>query len=61
MFDVFRPQAGASSGSLASGEKSLAIRLTLESGNATLTDTDIDAAVQQVVQALAQQTGARLR
>ena len=61
LFDVFRPQAGASSGSLASGEKSLAIRLTLESGNATLTDTDIDAAVQQVVQALAQQTGARLR
>ncbi|WP_024538012.1 phenylalanine--tRNA ligase subunit beta [Comamonas badia] len=61
LFDVFRPQGGASSGSIASGEKSLAIRLTLESGNATLTDAAIDAAVQQVLQALAQQTGARLR
>ncbi|MGB7420561.1 MAG: phenylalanine--tRNA ligase subunit beta [Comamonas sp.] len=61
LFDVFRPQAGTASGGLAAGEKSLALRLTLESGSATLTDTDIDAAVRQVLQALAQHTGARLR
>ncbi|MCZ2103204.1 MAG: phenylalanine--tRNA ligase subunit beta [Comamonadaceae bacterium] len=61
LFDVFRPQAGSAATGIAEGEKSLAIRLTLESGEATLTDTDIDAAVQRVLQALSQYTGARLR
>jgi len=66
LFDVFRPQRvregeAASVGSLAMGEKSLAIRLTLGSDTAALTDAQIDAAVQTVVQALANQTGARLR
>ncbi|BCN39187.1 phenylalanine--tRNA ligase beta subunit [Alicycliphilus denitrificans] len=66
LFDVFRPQpprAGESApaGALAQGEKSLAMRLTLGSDSAALTDTEIDAAVQTVLQALAQQTGARLR
>jgi len=61
LFDVFRPQATGSSAGIAAGEKSLALRLTLESGSTTLTDVDIDAAVRQVLQALAQHTGARLR
>jgi len=60
LFDVFRPQKEGVAG-LAAGEKSLALRLTLESASATLTDAEIDAAVQQVVQALARHTGARLR
>ncbi len=60
LFDVFRPQ-GTSTGGLAQGEKSLAIRLTLGSDAAALTDAEIDAAVQAVLQALAQHTGARLR
>ncbi|MBS0389547.1 MAG: phenylalanine--tRNA ligase subunit beta [Proteobacteria bacterium] len=66
LFDVFRPQPqrageGMAAGALAQGEKSLALRLTLGSDNAALTDADIDAAVQAVLQALAQKTGARLR
>ncbi len=63
LFDVFRPQAGRAGqpGNLAPGEKSLAIRLTLASDAAALQDAEIDAAVQAVLQRLAQQTGARLR
>ncbi|MBS0293902.1 MAG: phenylalanine--tRNA ligase subunit beta [Proteobacteria bacterium] len=66
LFDVFRPQPlrageGAPAGALAQGEKSLAIRVTLGSDSAALMDADIDAAMQAVLQALAQQTGARLR
>jgi len=66
LFDVFRPQPqrsgeAAPAGSLAQGEKSLAIRLTLGSEVEALTDAQIEAAVQTVLQALADQTGARLR
>jgi phenylalanyl-tRNA synthetase beta chain len=66
LFDVYRPKplrAGEEStgGGLAQGEKSLAVRLTLSRDEATLTDTEIDAAVQAVVAQLAQRTGARLR
>ncbi|QEA12108.1 phenylalanine--tRNA ligase subunit beta [Comamonas flocculans] len=61
LFDVFRPQPGSTGAAIAADEKSLAIRLTLESSQATLTDADIDTAVQQILQALAQHTGARLR
>ncbi|AVP57792.1 phenylalanine--tRNA ligase subunit beta [Pulveribacter suum] len=63
LFDVFRPQPerAGQPGALAVGEKSLAIRLTLSSDSAALQDAEIDAAVQSVVQALAQHTGARLR
>ena len=60
LFDVFRPQGNATGG-LAPGEKSLALRLTLGSDTTALTDTEIDTAVQTVLQALTQQTGARLR
>ncbi|MDU7590071.1 MAG: hypothetical protein E7K47_22320, partial [Acidovorax sp.] len=45
----------------AQGEKSLAIRLTLGSDAAALTDAEIEAAVQSVLQALGTHTGARLR
>jgi len=66
LFDVFRPQperAGqpGGTGGLAAGEKSLAIRLTLSSDAAALQDAEIDAAVQRVLQALAEHVGARLR
>lgn len=66
LFDVFRPQpqrAGEAvpAGALAQGEKSLAIRLTLGSDAAALTDAEIEAAVQSVLQALGTHTGARLR
>ena len=60
LFDVYRPKAGAAGG-LAEGEKSLAVRLTLASDAASLTEAEIESAVQSVVQQLAERTGARLR
>src|SRR3990167_1345578 len=63
LFDVYRPKVakdGSVTGGLALGEKSLAVRLTL-GGEATLTDAEIDAAVQSVLARLAEQTGAKLR
>ena len=59
LFDVYRakvPGAG-----LAAGEKSMAIRLTLNSDSGTLTDAQIESAVQGVLSALNTQFGARLR
>jgi phenylalanyl-tRNA synthetase beta chain len=65
LFDVYRPkqQKGADevSGGLAAGEKSLAVRLTLNSADASLTELQIEAAVQSVVKQLVTQLGARLR
>jgi phenylalanyl-tRNA synthetase beta chain len=61
LFDVYRPKPGAASGSLAEGEKSLAVRLTLNSDDTTLTDEQIDTAVQAVVQQIAAKLGGRLR
>ena len=66
LFDVYRakPPKGADAApatGLALGEKSLAVRLTLGSGEVTLTDAEIDAAVQAVVATLAADTGAKLR
>ncbi|HYD75278.1 phenylalanine--tRNA ligase subunit beta [Ramlibacter sp.] len=59
LFDVYRPrQAG---GGMAEGEKSLAVRLTLANPEATLTDEQIDAAVQAVTARIAAQLGGRLR
>ncbi|MFT3814656.1 MAG: phenylalanine--tRNA ligase subunit beta [Acidovorax sp.] len=60
LFDVYRPKAGAAGG-LAQGEKSLAVRLTLANDAASLTEAEIESAVQSVVQQLAERTGARLR
>lgn len=59
LFDVYRPkQAG---NGWQAGEKSLAVRLTLHSDEATLTDTEIDAAVAAVLAQVQQELGARLR
>lgn len=62
LFDIYRPKAdaGATAG-LDAGEKSLAVRLTLASAEATLTDERIDAVTQAVVSALQRDLGARLR
>jgi len=70
LYDIYRPKAPragehaaepASATGLTPGEKSLALRLTLASDEATLTETRIDAAVQAVADQLARCTGARLR
>jgi phenylalanyl-tRNA synthetase beta chain len=61
LFDVYRAKAGAASAGLAPGEKSLAVRLTLNSDNATLTEEQIEATVQAVLQQLASALGARQR
>jgi phenylalanyl-tRNA synthetase beta chain len=59
LFDVYRP--AKEGGSVAVGEKSLAVRLTMQSTDATLTEAQIEQAVQAVVQQLSQQLNARLR
>ncbi|TSE19042.1 Phenylalanine--tRNA ligase beta subunit [Tepidimonas alkaliphilus] len=61
LFDVFRPKTGSTPSGLSEGEKSLAVRLTLERDEATLTDAEIDAAVAAVLQSLQARLGARLR
>jgi phenylalanyl-tRNA synthetase beta chain len=59
LFDVYRPkQAGVG---LQSGEKSLAVRLTLQSDDATLTETQIEAVVAAIVARTQQDLSARLR
>ncbi len=55
LFDVFRPQATQGV------EKSLAVRLTLNSDEATLTDVQIEATVKAVLDHLAAKLSARLR
>ncbi len=59
LFDVYRTKTA--NASMAADEKSLAIRLTLNSHEATLNDAQIDQAVQAGVAQLAQQFSARLR
>lgn len=59
LFDVYKPQGAG--GGVAPGEKSLAVRLTLASPDATLTDDRIDAAVRAVVEAITAALGGRLR
>ncbi len=61
LFDVYRPQGGVSASSLGAGEKSLAVRLALNGQEGTLTEAQIDAAVQAILSALQSQLGARLR
>jgi phenylalanyl-tRNA synthetase beta chain len=55
LFDVFRPQATQGI------EKSLAVRLNLNSDEATLTDVQIEATVKAVLDHLAAKLSARLR
>ena len=62
LFDVYRPKAtGAPVVGAQLGEKSLAVRLTLNSDDATLTDDQIDHAVRSVVEQLSASIGARQR
>ena len=59
LFDVYRPKEG--SAGMVQGEKSLAVRLTLASTQATLTEDQIEAAVKAVLEQLSTDHGARLR
>ena len=59
LFDVYRPKT--ESAAMAMNEKSLAVRLTLNSAEATLQDAQIEAVVQAVLDSLSTQLGARLR
>jgi phenylalanyl-tRNA synthetase beta chain len=61
LFDIYRPKADAVGSALAAGEKSLAVRLLLNSPEASLTDAQIDAIMNAVLAQLAQQCDARLR
>jgi len=63
LFDVYRPkkQSEPRNSGLAADEKSLAVRLTLQRDDATLTDEEIDAVLQATLDALAQRVAARLR
>jgi anaerobic selenocysteine-containing dehydrogenase len=60
LFDVYRPKIDAAGG-LAQGEKSLAVRLSLHSDEATLTDAQIEAAMGAVMASLSERVSARLR
>jgi phenylalanyl-tRNA synthetase beta chain len=59
LFDVYRPKAESTA--MAMNEKSLAVRLTLNSDEATLNEAQIEGAVQAVLAELATQLSARLR
>lgn len=60
LFDVYKPQKAG--GSVAMGEKSMAVRLFLQSpDDVTLTDAQIDAAVQNILAHLSTQLNAKLR
>jgi phenylalanyl-tRNA synthetase beta chain len=62
LFDVYRPKAAKGTPEAAAEQdRSLAVRLTLNSDEATLTDEQIDTAVHAVVQSLVAQLGARQR
>ena len=64
LFDVYRPKKaadGSVAGGLAADEKSLAVRLTLNRDDATLTDDEIEAVVKDVVASLSDRVSARLR
>ncbi|MDB5944662.1 MAG: pheT [Ramlibacter sp.] len=59
LFDLYKPKQA--SGGVAADEKSMAVRLTLGSAEATLTDEQIDGAVQAVIDSIATGLGGRLR
>jgi phenylalanyl-tRNA synthetase beta chain len=59
LFDVYRPKA--ESAAMGLDEKSLAVRLTLNSDDATLNDSQIEGVVQAVVAELTVKVAARLR
>lgn len=59
LFDVYKP--AAASADMAAGERSLAVRLELLDDETPLTDARIDAVVADVLAALSQRLGVRLR
>ena len=63
LFDVYRakPARDGSGADVEAQQKSLAVRLTLSSDNATLTEAQIEAAVQSVLSQLKNDLGARQR
>ncbi len=62
LFDVYRVKPGTvATSALAVDEKSLAVRLVLNGGDATLADEQIEACVQAVLAQLGQAVAARLR
>ena len=69
LFDVYRPKAQparegaavAAASGVGLEEKSLAVRITLAREDATLTEAEIDAALQAALAELGRRTGARLR
>ncbi len=63
LFDVYRPMPGRDGAAteLPGADKSLAVRLTLNGENATLTEEQIDATVRAVVKSLMDKIGARQR
>jgi phenylalanyl-tRNA synthetase beta chain len=63
LFDVYRPKASKDSEQLSGAnlDKSLAVRLKLNSDETTLTEEQIEAAVQSILDALVRDVGARQR
>jgi phenylalanyl-tRNA synthetase beta chain len=64
LFDIYRPKVSGgetASNAIAADEKSLAVRLTFNSQDATLNDEVIEAAVNAVLDQLRSQVGAKLR
>ena len=59
LFDIYKPAAATAE--IAAGERSLAVRLELLDIDATLTDERIDAVVADVLRALGERLGVRLR
>jgi phenylalanyl-tRNA synthetase beta chain len=62
LFDIYRPKASQdATASAGTAEKSMAVRLTLNSEEATLTDEQIEVAVQAILTSLKESLGARQR
>ena len=60
LFDVYRPKGQVAAG-MTEGEKSLAVRLTLASEEATLTEAEIESVTSVVIESLGAKVGAKLR
>jgi phenylalanyl-tRNA synthetase beta chain len=61
VFDIYRPKATLDTAIAFPSEKSMALRLTLNSDDATLTEEQIEAVVQAVLSSLVSTLGARQR
>ncbi len=61
LFDVYRPKGNKDASAAAPSERSLAVRLTLNSDESTLTEERIDSVVSGVVERLVTLLGARQR